>query len=169
MDHILRELLEVNQVETFNFFSSGLQDVLGGKRFDPDQMLYVASVLAHYTQIPRQSDNGMPLMANLDEVLDQFIVRQDPLNPLTDSETLEIYGSQVLLFAGFFRDHMSRRHNVTLYDRVGQSFYARASMYSRDTKKSQLFDNLSESFPWWTGVCRDLHKNLIDGRFLLNI
>jgi hypothetical protein len=105
-------------------------------------------------------------MANLSEVFDSFILQT---TLLTDSEILEIGGSQILLFAGFFRDQMSRRHNVRWYDQVGQSMYEKASQYSRDVKKRDLFDRLSGSFPEWTIICRNLSRSCRDNRLLLRL
>ena len=82
---------------------------------------------------------------------------------------MEFGGSQVLLFAGFFRDQMRARHNVNWYDQVGQSLYEKASHNSKDRKKRELFDRLSESLPAWTIVCRNVHRTLRENRLLLKV
>jgi len=156
MDEILRELLGVNKAEAFNFFLSGLKDVT--KRDPNDEMFYVASILAHFSITSRYDTSSMPPLANLSEVFDQFVFFDT-----TDSEILEIGGSQVLLFAGFFRDQMKYRHSVTWYDGIGQSFYGRASAYSREAKRKRLFDRMSKSFPWWTLRCCDLSRKCRGG------
>jgi hypothetical protein len=86
-----------------------------------------------------------------------------------DSEILEIGGSQILLFAGFFRDQTSRRHNVSWYDQLGQSMYERASHTSSVPQKRELFDHLAASFPEWTIACRDLNRALREDRLLLKL
>ena len=73
----------------------------------------------------------------------------------------------LLLFAGFFRDQMSRRHNVRWYDQIGQSMYERASQHSRNPGKRELLDRLAASFPVWTIVCRNLSRAFRDNRLLL--
>jgi hypothetical protein len=105
-------------------------------------------------------------MANLSEVFDNFVLHA---TRLTDPELLEFGGSQVLLFAGFFRDQMHRRHNVKWYDQVGRSLYEKASQHSNNLKKRELFDRLSESFPAWTIVCRNLSRTLRENRLLLRV
>jgi hypothetical protein len=130
------------------------------------KLFYVASTLAHYSQTSRSDTISMPLMANLSEVFDSFILQTTTLN---DSRILEFGGSQVLLFAGFFRDQMHRRHNVKWYDQVGQSLYEKASQHSKHLKKRELFDRLSESFPVWTIVCRNLSRPLRENRLLLKV
>ena len=163
MDELFRELLEVNSDSAFNFFLTGLREVT--RREPGDEMFYVASVLAHYAQTSRYDPSSLPPLANLSEVFDQFFFLDIP-----DSEILEIGGSQILLFAGFFRDQMRRRHNLDWYDEMGKSFYERASMHSKERKKRRLFENLSESFPIWTRGCCDLSRRCRedgDGRYLL--
>jgi len=162
MDELWCELFGVDSSAAFNFFLSGLKEV-SGKRAG-DEMYYVASVLAHYSMTSRYDASSMPTLADLTEVFDQFVLIQT-----NDSKILEAGGSQVLLFAGFFRDQMKFRHNVNWYDQVGQSFYDRASLHSREVRKRQLFEGLSESFPKWTLVCRDLSRVCRDNRFLLRI
>jgi hypothetical protein len=164
MDSLFEELIAVDSASALKFFVSSLRDSAGAERLRDDETLYVASILAHYAQTSRADTQSIPSMANLSEVFDSFIL---PTALLSDAEILEIGGSQILLFAGFFRDQMERRHNVRWYDQVGQSMYEKASQYSRDTKKRDLFDRLSGSFPVWTIVCRDMSRACRDNRFLL--
>ena len=103
-------------------------------------------------------------MSGLSEVFDSFIIQTFTAG---DSEMLEIGGSQVLLFAGFFRDQMCCRHNVRWYDQVGQSLYERASRHSGNAAKRELFDRLSGSLPVWTGVCGSMSRAFRDNRLLL--
>ena len=80
---------------------------------------------------------------------------------------LKIASTSILLFAGFFRDQMARRHNVRWYDQVGQSMYEKASQYSRDMKKREFFDRMSTSFPAWTMICNNMSRACRDNRLLL--
>jgi hypothetical protein len=166
MDSIFEELVAVDSNRAFNFFLASLREAVVAERFTDDEMLYVASILAHYSQTSRFDTTTMPCMANLSEVFDNFVLQT---TRLTDSQSLEFGGSQVLLFAGFFRDQMCQRHNVKWYDQVGQSLYERASQHSKNLKKRELFDRLSESFPAWTIVCRNLSRTLRDNRLLLKV
>ena len=166
MDSIFEELVAVDSNRAFNFFLASLREAVVTERFTDDEMLYVASILAHYSQTSRFDTTTMPCMANLSEVFDNFVLQT---TRLTDSQSLEFGGSQVLLFAGFFRDQMCQRHNVKWYDQVGQSLYERASQHSKNLKKRELFDRLSESFPAWTIVCRNLSRTLRDNRLLLKV
>ena len=166
MDSLFEELIAIDSGSALNFFVGGLRETAGTEGLREDETFYVASILAHYSQTSRADTTSIPSMANLSEVFDSFILHT---TLLSDSEILEIGGSQILLFAGFFRDQMSRRHNVRWYDQVGQSMYEKASQYSRDQKKRALFERLSGSFPAWTIACRNLSRACRDNRLLLRI
>jgi len=160
MDELFAELFGVDSNIAINFFVSGLEEVADTK--SRDEMIYVASILAHYAQTSRCDISSMPVLANLSEVHDEFVLVQ-----INDPEILEIGGSQTLLFAGFFRDQMSLRHNVNWFDSLGQSFYSRASVSSREAKKRELLEKMAESFPVWAVRCRDLHRYYRDNRYLI--
>ena len=164
MDSLFEELVAVDSNAALKFFVNNLRDTAGDADLKEDETLYVASILAHYSQTSRADTVSIPSMANLSEVFDSFIWQTPELK---DSEILEIGGSQILLFAGFFRDQMARRHNVGWYDQVGQSMYERASRYASDQKKRELLDRMSGSFPSWTLRCRDLSRACRDNHFLL--
>jgi hypothetical protein len=166
MDSIFEELVAVDAQQALRFFRESLRETAGTERLRDDEALYVASILAHYAQTSRSDTVSLPSMASLSEVFDNFVMET---SKLYDSEILEFGGSQVLLFAGFFRDQMSRRHNVKWYDQIGQSLYERASQYSTNMKKRALFDRMSESFPAWTIVCRDMSRSLRENRLLLRL
>lgn len=166
MDSIFEELVAVDSERAFKFFLENLRETTGTEHLRDDEAFYVASILAHYSQTSRSDTVSLPSMASLSDVFDSFLLQT---SRLIDSEILEFGGSQVLLFAGFFRDQMHRRHNVKWYDQVGQSLYERASQYSTNVKKRDLFDRLSESFPAWTIVCRDLSRALRENRLLLRL
>jgi hypothetical protein len=166
MDSLFEELIAVDSGKSLNFFLSSLRETIGTRSVRDDEVSYVASVLAHYSQTSRSDTTSLPAMANLSEVFDNFVLQTATLN---DSEMLEMGGSQVLLFAGFFRDQMVRRHNVRWFDQIGQALYERAGQYSRNIKKRELFDRLAESFPAWTIACRDLSRTLRENRLVLRV
>ncbi len=165
MDPIFEELCGVDSAQTFNFFSTGLREEVGDKKCRPDEMLYVASVLAHYAQTSCHETGPLAIPKSPVDFFDNFIFG----GHVNDPESLEIGGSQVILFAGFFRDQIARRHNVRWYDQIGQSFYEKASQRVKGVNKRELFGRLSESLPMWTITCRNMHRTFRDNRFLLKI
>ena len=166
MCSIFRELFVVDSERAREFFLENLRETVGAKKHREDEIVYVAGVLAHYTLVSRFQTGSMPVMADLSEVFDSFILRQ---GGVSDPEIFEIGGSQVLLFAGFFRDQMRHRHNVEWYDEIGQSLYYRASRFSRSSEKQKLFDCLSESFPSWTLAACNMSRMLRQSQFLLRL
>jgi hypothetical protein len=166
MDALFEELAGVDTGAALKFFVDNLRETAGNQSLREDETLYVASILAHYAQTSRADSLSIPSMANLSEVFDAFILQMPGLN---DSGILEIGASQILLFAGFFRDQMARRHNVEWYDQLGRSMYERASHYTADLRKRALLDHMSASFPFWTIRCRDVSRLCRENHLLLRV
>jgi hypothetical protein len=104
----LGELLATDHQQTLEFFIFGLRDV-SESTVDREELLYNASVLAHYAQVSTQAGVEWPAPANLSEVFDHFV---SDTTLLRDSLMMEVAGAQCLLLAGFFEDQMRRRHNI---------------------------------------------------------
>ena len=102
----LRELLAVDERRTLEFFVNGLQDVCDGS-VDRQELLYNASVLAHYALVSTQSVSDVPAPPTLGAVFDQFVLDTTMLD---DPQLLETAAAQCLLLAGFFEDQSRRRH-----------------------------------------------------------
>ena len=132
MSSEFQELYAVNSEDSFRFFFSSLFQVLNNKKrsFEEDELFYVSSILAHYTLDPiNEFGSNGGLKNGLVDILDCFILGGYPLN---DSQILEEGGSRVVLFAGFFREQMVRRHHLPFYDRIGQGLYYKVSKNSSD-------------------------------------
>ena len=65
MDSIFEELVGVDSKRAFNFFLVSLRETAITERFVDDELLYVASILAHYAQTSRSDTTSIPCMANL--------------------------------------------------------------------------------------------------------
>src|SRR5690349_19857652 len=117
----LRELLAVDERRTLEFFVTGLQDVSDAD-VDRRELLYNASVLAHYALVSTQSTTDVPAPASLVTVFDQFVM-DDTM--MADAQLLETAAAQCLLLAGFFEDQARRRHNIRWYASLGASFFSR--------------------------------------------
>ncbi len=111
----LRELLAVDERRTLEFFVTGLQDVCDGS-VDRQELLYNASVLAHYALVSTQSVSDVPAPPTLAAVFDQFVLDTTMLD---DPQLLETAAAQCLLLAGFFEDQSRRRHNIQWYAVAG--------------------------------------------------
>src|ERR1700730_17532762 len=97
----LAELLATGHRQALEFFFMHLQDV-SGPAVDRQELMYNASVLAHYSQVSIQADVELSAPANLSDVFDHFVIDTSPLH----DSLLETAGAQVLVLSGFFEVQM---------------------------------------------------------------
>src|SRR6185436_4498924 len=159
----LGELIGTNHREALQFFLLGLQD-LSEPTVDRQELLYNASVLAHYAQVSTKADVDLPIPADLSAVFDNFVIDQTLLH---DSLMLEIAGAQCLLLAGFFEDQMRRRHNIRWYAELGASFFSRAALHERSAAKARLLNAIARRFEPWRRCQAQLGRELRDQPFLM--
>ena len=141
----LRELLASDQRQTLKFFLLWLKDVSEAS-VDPQELLYNASVLAHYAQVSTASDGEMPIASTLVTLFDKFVLDTTTAN---DPAMMEIAGAQCLLLSGFFEDQMRRRHNIRWYASLGATFFNRAAAHQKSPAKARLLEALAERFEPW--------------------
>ena len=161
----LRELLATDHGQALEFFFLGLQEV-SEPTVDRQELLYNASVLAHYAQVSTQADIDWPAPANLSVVFDHFV--SDP-SLLHDSQMMETAGAQCLLLAGFFEDQMRRRHNIRWYAELGASFFSRAAVQEPSPSKARLLDTIARRFEPWRQRHARLSRELRDQPYVLNV
>ena len=159
----LRELLATDQRQALEFFFVHLQDV-AGPAVDRQELLYNASVLAHYAQVSTQADVDVPAPANLSVVFDHFVCDTTLLH---DSLMMETAGAQCLLLAGFFEDQMRRRHNIRWYAELGASFFSRAAVREQSPRKARLLDSIARRFEPWRQRYARLSRELRDQPYVL--
>jgi hypothetical protein len=160
---LLRELLATDHRQALEFFVLRLQDV-SGPTVDRQELLYNASVLAHYAQISTQSDVELSTPANLSAVFDHFVADTTLLD---DRLMMETAGAQCLLLAGFFEDQMRRRHNIRWYAELGATFFSRAARQERSLDKARLLDAIARRFEPWRQRHAQLSRELRDQPYLL--
>jgi len=156
-------LLASNHRQTLQFFIVGLQDV-SEPGVDQDELLYNASVLAHYAQVSTHDAVDWPTPATLREVFDHFVF---DTTLLRDSATMEVAGTQCLVMAGFFEDQMRARHNVRWYAELGAGFLREAAVREQSPGKARLLDAMAKRFEWWRQRHARLSRALRDQQFLL--
>src|SRR5262245_9810815 len=98
--HPMRELLAADHRQALEFFFLGLLDV-SEPSVDRQELLYAASVLAHYAQVSTEARVDVPAPSTLGAVFEHFVF--DP-TVLHDSLMMETAGAQCLLLAGFFEE-----------------------------------------------------------------
>src|SRR6185295_14316245 len=159
----LRELLATDHRQALEFFFLGLRDV-SEPTVDRGELLYNASLLAHYAQVSTQARAAWPAPANLGVVFDHFVsdttLRHDGL-------MMETAGAQCLLLAGFFEDQMRRRHSIRWYAELGASFFRRAAVQEQSPNKARLLDSIARRFEPWRQRHARLSRELRDQPYAL--
>jgi hypothetical protein len=159
----LGELLATDQRQALEFFYVRLLDV-SGPEVDREEVLYNASVLAHFALMSTQADVEMPTPATLGDVFDHFVFDGSLLQ---DGLMMETAGAQCLLLAGFFEDQMRRRHSIRWYATLGASFYNRAALQEPSARKARLLDTIARRFEPWRQRHARLGRELRDEPYLL--
>jgi hypothetical protein len=152
----LRELLAVDHQQTLEFFLEQLQDVCE-PTVDRHELLYNASLLAHYAQVSTQPAVDLPAPAHLGDVFDHFVANTTLSN---DRQMMETAGAQCLLLAGFFEDQMQARHSVLWYGRLGASFLNRAAANEPSPPKARLLHAIARGFEPWRRRHAQLSREL---------
>ena len=159
----LRELLATDHRQALEFFLLGLQNV-SEPTVDRQELLYNASVLAHYAQVSTQANVDLPTPANLSAVFDHFV---SDTTLLYDGLMMETAGAQCLLLAGFFEDQMRQRHNIRWYAELGASFFSRAAVQEPSPPKARLLDTIARRFEPWRRRHARLSRELRDRPYVL--
>ena len=159
----LRELLAIDHRQALEFFVLRLQDVTE-PTVDRQELLYNASLLAHYAHVSTQADVEVPAPANLSAVFDHFVADTTLWH---DTLMMETAGAQCLLLAGFFEDQMRPRHNIHWYAQLGASFFSRAALHEPSPHKARLLDALARRFELWRQRHAQLSRELRDQPYLL--
>ncbi len=162
MEH-LRELLAVDSRQALAFFVLGLRDVCE-PGVDREELLYNASVLAHYAQTSTQADDELPTPVTLSDVFDHFVLDTTLMH---DGLMMEAAGAQCLLLAGFFERQMRQRHNIRWYAEVGATCFSRAAAQEKSSHKARLLETLARRFEAWRQRHERLSRELRDRPYLL--
>jgi hypothetical protein len=159
----LRELLAVDQRRALEFFVVCLKDVSEGD-VDRQELLYNASVLAHYAQVSIHANIDLPAPRDLSAIFDQFVADTTLID---DSEIMETAGAQCLVLTGFFEDQMRQRYNIRWYAELGAGFFNRAAARQPSSQRSKLLVMLARHFEPWRQRHARLGRELRDQPYLL--
>jgi hypothetical protein len=159
------ELIATDHRQALEFFTVRLQDI-SEPDVDREELLYNASVLAHYAQTSTFSDTDLGAPANLSAVFDHFVYDTTLIN---DAMMMETAGAQCLLLAGFFQDQMSGRHNIRWYAELGAGFFSRAASNESSPQKARLLTALAHRFEPWRRRHARVSRELRDLPYLLTV
>jgi len=150
--------LGVTNAQALRFFFERLRDVAGEDAAPESELLYNASVLAHFATTSISSTTDFPPSpASLSTVFDVFVLDR---SQHTDPDIMEAAGSQCLMLTGFFQDQLRRRHNVDWFANLGARFYISAALLSRDAARIRLLRRMGARFGYWRKQQRRLAKEL---------
>lgn len=159
----LPELLAAGEQQTLEFFVGRLKGV-SEPTVDHQELLYNASVLAHYARVSTHSAIDLTAPATLAEVFDHFVLDTTLRH---DSAMMEAAGAQCLLLAGFFEDQLRRRHNIRWYAHLGVGFFSRAAKLERSPQKVRLLAAIATGFEPWRQRHARLSRDLRERQYLL--
>jgi hypothetical protein len=150
--------LAVTDGQALRFFFEHLRDVSEDTGAPEREILYNASVLAHFATTSTASAEFPATPASLDTVFELFVLDR---SEHADPEIAEAAGSQCLLLTGFFGAQLKRRHNLDWYASLGASFYDRASQTGSDRARAAMMHTMAARFPFWrrqqARLARELH------------
>lgn len=161
-----REQLGVTNLQALQFFFEHLRDVTDDAEPPRDELLYNASVLAHFASTSTNSSDTFPSCpTSLMTVFDLFVM--DRTQPHDDPDIMEAAASQCLLLTGFFQDQQRRRHRVEWYASLGMAFYDRAAHATRDRARARMMTVMARRFAYWQEQQHRLAADLRDAPRLI--
>jgi hypothetical protein len=159
----LPTLVPAGEQQTLEFFVERLRRV-SEPTVDDHELLYNASVLAHYARTSTHAAVDLTTPATLAQVFDHFVFDTSLKD---DGAMMEAAGAQCLLLGGFFEDQLRRRHNIGWYARLGAGFFSRAASLERSPRKVRLLSAIAAGFEAWRQRHARLSRELRDGPYLL--
>ncbi|MCC7008436.1 MAG: hypothetical protein IT184_06435 [Acidobacteria bacterium] len=152
-----RELLGVSHADAFEFFLEHLKDVTEEDAPPLRELLYNASVLAHFASTSAASDDYPGCPTSLRAVFDTFVLDR---SRAFDADLMEAAAAQCLLLTGFFLDQQRLRHNVHWYAALGSAFYERAAQALTDQARARMMRTMARRFGFWRHQQRRLAHEL---------
>lgn len=160
-----RDWLAVSDKQALRFFFERLRDVSAEEDAGSNELLYNASVLAHFATTSTESTDVFPATPkSLSTVFDLFVLDR---SHHTDPELAEAAAAQCLLLTGFFQDQLRHRHNVEWYAALGAGFYDAAARYTTDRTRAGMMQTMAWRFGLWRERQRRLATELRDEPRLL--
>ena len=157
--------LAVTHGQALRFFFEHLRDVSDDHQAPERELLYNASVLAHFATTSTASLEFPGSPATLTAVFDLFVLDR---SQHADPGIMEAAGSQCLLLTGFFGAQLHGRHNVDWYANLGSSFYMQAAECGTDRARASMMRIMAARFSFWRRQQARLAKELHDLPMLLS-
>ena len=157
--------LAVTNAQALRFFFERLKDVTDEDAPPTQELLYNASVLAHFATTSTMATPTFPSTpADLTMMFDLFVLDR---SQHTDPEIMEAAASQCLLLTGFFGEQMKRRHNITWYASLGAGLYDSAAHHNTDRTRARMMITMAARFEFWRRQQQRLARELRDINLLI--
>ena len=158
--------LAVSNGQALRFFFEHLRDVTDDTRASEPELLYNASVLAHFATTSTAGRDFPASPASLSTVFEVFILDR---SRQSDPEIMEAAAAQCLLLTGFFGAQLRGRHNLDWYANLGASFYDQAAHVASDRTRAAMMHTMALRFAFWRRQQARLAKELHDLPLLMTI
>lgn len=142
----VRSPLATDERQALQFFFEHLREAVEQSDAPRSELLYNASVLAHYALTSTASLDFPRAPLTLETVFDVFVLDR---SQHTDPDIMEAAASQCLLLTGFFGAQLKHRHNVEWYASLGASFYDRAAFYGSNRARRAMMTTMALRFGFW--------------------
>ena len=160
-----RDWLAVSGPQALRFFFERLKDVSEESNVPEGELLYNASMLAHFASTSSASTEDFPAApTSLTAIFDTFVLDRSGHR---DPDILEAAASQCLLLTGFFCRQVRRRHNVDWYARIGAGYYREAAKYATDWERARMMRVMAGRFEFWRYQQDRLARDLRESRLLI--
>ncbi len=165
---VTRDWLAVTGGQALRFFFERLKDVSEDSGAPQGELLYNASLLAHFATTSTSSTDHFPSTpTSLTAVFDVFVMDR---SRHVDPDLMEAAASQCLLLTGFFGRQLRHRHNIEWYAALGAGYYRDAARLTADRERARMMFVMGGRFHFWrhqqarlASELRDVPKLLFQG------
>ena len=159
------DFLGVTHAQALRFFFERLRDVTDGVRVAERELIYNASVLAHFATTSTASPTGFPASpVGLTTVFDLFVLDRSRHD---DPDIMEAAAAQCLVLTGFFCDQLAHRHRMNWYASLGAAFYDSAAQLGTNAERAAMMGVMAARFDFWRRQQRRLSRELRESPFVL--
>jgi hypothetical protein len=151
--------LAVTNGQALRFFFEHLRDVSEPDDAPESEVLYNASVLAHFASTSTATREFPGTPTSLCAVFDLFVMDR---SQQADPGIMEAAGSQCLLLTGFFGPQLAARYNIEWYASLGAGFYGQAASREPDRARAAMMRTMAARFPFWRRQHSRLARELSD-------
>jgi hypothetical protein len=157
--------LAVTQGHALRFFFEHLRDVTDVHPVPEPELLYNASMLAHFATTSAASTEFPGTPVTLDNVFSLFVMDRSQHD---DPEIMEAAAAQCLLLTGFFGAQLCDRHNVNWFASLGAGFFGQAARRQADPTRARMMRSMAAHFSFWRRKQAKLARELHDRPLLVN-